>query len=90
MKEVEKTEDKLVFSDGDKTIQFNRLKNGVAMDVLNVRPEDIVLSVNNFISYITWEHGVDISDVEHGEGRCPRIPSIPENPENTWGRLKEL
>lgn len=72
MKEVEKTEDKLVFSNGDKAIKFRRLRNGVGVEVIDIEPEDVVLTVDNFISYIAWEHGVDIGNVEHGEGKYPR------------------
>jgi hypothetical protein len=72
MKEVEKTEDKLVFSEGDKNVQFDRLKHGVAMNVTNIRPGEIVLTIENFVSYIAWEHHVDLGNVEHGRGRSPR------------------
>ncbi len=74
MKEVEKTEDKLVFSDGDKTISFNRLEHGIAMEVLNITPEDVIMTVQNFVNYIAWEHHVDISNVQHEYGRFPRGP----------------
>ena len=83
MNETERTEDSLVFSDGDKAIRFKRLAGGVAMSIENIRPEDVVLSIENFVSYIAWEHYVDMSDVEHGQGQHPDITR------DNWNKLIE-
>ena len=87
MKEIENSEDKLVFSDGDKTIVFNRLEHDVAMEVRNCTPADVVLTVHNFVTYITWQAGVDINNVEHGEGRLPKLQN---DNRSGWDRLKNM
>ena len=87
MTEVKRTEDQLVFIDGTKIIRFKRLKSGVAMDVNGMDSDDAVLTVKNLVSYISWEHHVNMEDVEHGKGLSPHTDD--DNNSNNWDRLIE-
>lgn len=87
MKTIENSEDRLVFSDGGKSITFSRMEHGIAMEVRNCSPADVVFTVHNFVTYITWEYGVDINNVEYGEGR---LPNRQNDNRNGWDRLKNM